>query len=104
VLEASGADEALALVEHHPEEIHLLLTDVVLPGMNGMDLSKRLRTLRPKLKVLFTSGYPLEVIARRGVLEPEVAYLPKPLSPETLVAKVRAVLGEPQQSKKKQRR
>ena len=43
VLEASGADEALALVEQHPEEIHLLLTDVVLPGMNGMDLSKRLR-------------------------------------------------------------
>ena len=104
VLEASGADEALALVEQHPEEIHLLLTDVVLPGMNGMDLSKRLRTLRPKLKVLFTSGYPSEVIARRGVLEPEVAYLAKPLSPETLVAKVREVLGEPQQSKKKQRR
>ena len=103
VLEASGADEAIALVEQHPEKIHLLLTDVVLPGMNGMDLSKRLRTLRPKLKVLFTSGYPLEVIARRGVLEPEVAYLPKPLSPKTLVAKVREVLGEPEQSQTKHR-
>jgi len=94
VLEASGADEALALVEQHSEEIHLLLTDVILPGMNGMDLSKRLRVLRPKLKVLFTSGYPPEVIARRGVLEPEVAYLAKPLSPETLAGKVREVLGE----------
>jgi PAS domain S-box-containing protein len=95
VLEASGAVEALAFVKQHPEEIHMLLTDVVLPGMNGMDLSKELRALRPKLKVLFVSGYPAEVIARRGVLEPDVAYLPKPLSPKTLASKVREVLGEP---------
>jgi DNA-binding response OmpR family regulator len=63
--------------------------------MNGMDLSRQLRILRPKLKVLFTSGYPAEVIARRGVLERDVAYLPKPLSPETLAAKVREVLEMP---------
>jgi CheY-like chemotaxis protein len=95
VLEASSGDAALAFVKQYSQEIHLLVTDVILPGMNGMDLSKRLRTLRPKLKVLFISGYPAEVISRRGVLEPEVAYLPKPLSPESLVAKVREVLGEP---------
>jgi CheY-like chemotaxis protein len=95
VLEASSAGEALTFVKQHRGEIHLLLTDVVLPGMNGMDLSKELRTLRPKLKVLFISGYPAEVIARRGVLEPDVAYLPKPLSPKTLASKVREVLGEP---------
>ncbi len=95
VLEATNGVEALAVVERHPDEIHLLLTDVILPGMNGMDLSRRLRALRPKLKVLFTSGYPAEVIARRGVVERDVAYLPKPVSPDALVAKVRDVLAEP---------
>jgi PAS domain S-box-containing protein len=95
VLEAKNGDEAVAFVERHPAEIHLLLTDVIMPGMNGMDLSRQLRILRPKLKVLFTSGYPAEVIARRGVLERDVAYLPKPLSPETLAAKVREVLEMP---------
>ena len=82
VLEATNGVEALAFVEQHSEEIHLLLTDVIMPGMNGMDLSRRLRVLRPKLKVLFTSGYPAEVIARRGVVERDVAYLPKPVSPD----------------------
>ncbi len=95
VLEATNGVEALAVVEHHSEEIHLLLTDVIMPGMNGMDLSRRLRVLRPKLKVLFTSGYPADVIARRGVVERDVAYLPKPVSPDALVAKVRDVLAEP---------
>ena len=94
VLEATNGAEALAFVERHSGEIHLLLTDVIMPGMNGMDLSRRLRVLRPKLKVLFTSGYPADVIARRGVVERDVAYLPKPFSPETLVAKVRGVLAE----------
>jgi two-component system cell cycle sensor histidine kinase/response regulator CckA len=95
ILEATNGVEALAVVESHPDEIHLLLTDVILPGMNGMDLSRRLRALRPKLKVLFTSGYPAEVIARRGVVERDVAYLAKPVSPDALVAKVRDVLAEP---------
>ena len=95
VLEATNGVEALALVEIISDEIHLLLTDVIMPGMNGMDLSRRLRVLRPKLKVLFTSGYPADVIARRGVVERDVAYLAKPVSPETLVAKVRDVLAEP---------
>jgi two-component system, cell cycle sensor histidine kinase and response regulator CckA len=95
VLEATNGVEALAVVENHPDEIHLLLTDVILPGMNGMDLSRRLRALRPKLKVLFTSGYPAEVIARRGVIERDVAYLAKPVGPDALVAKVRDVLAAP---------
>jgi CheY-like chemotaxis protein len=95
VLEATNGVEALAVVERHPDEIHLLLTDVILPGMNGMDLSRRLRALRPKLKVLFTSGYPADVIARRGVVERDVAYIAKPVSPDSLVAKVRDVLAEP---------
>ncbi len=93
VFEATNGDEALAFVKEHPDEIHLLLTDVVLPGMNGKDLSERLRRLRPKLKVLFTSGHSAEVVGRRGVTDGDLSYLPKPVSPETLVAKVRDVLG-----------
>ena len=93
VFEATNGDEALAFVQQHPDEIHLLLTDVILPGMNGKDLSERLRRLRPNLKVLFTSGHTAEVVGRRGVAERDLAYLPKPVSPETLVAKVRDVLG-----------
>jgi PAS domain S-box-containing protein len=93
VFEATNGNEALAFVNQHPDEIHLLLTDVILPGMNGKELSERLRRLRPNIKVLFTSGHTAEVVGRRGVTERDLAYLPKPVSPETLVAKVRDVLG-----------
>lgn len=92
VLEAANGAEALCFAEKHSGEIHLLLTDVILPGMNGRTLSEHLRVLRPKLKVIFTSGYPADVISRRGVLEQDVAYLPKPFSPESLAVKVREVL------------
>jgi two-component system, cell cycle sensor histidine kinase and response regulator CckA len=79
--------------EHH-SDIHLLLTDVILPGMNGKTLSERLRTMRPNLKVLFTSGYTADVITNRGLLERDLAYLPKPFSPDTLACKVREVLAD----------
>jgi CheY-like chemotaxis protein len=92
VLEAPNGDEAFRVAKEHSNEIHLLLTDVILPGMNGKTLSSQLRVLRPKLKVLFTSGYPADVISRRGVLEQDVAYLPKPFTPRSLAAKVRDVL------------
>ncbi len=92
VLEAASGAEAFRFAKAHSGEIHLLLTDVILPGMNGKTLSEHLRILRPKLKVIFTSGYPADVISRRGVLEQDVAYLPKPFSPESLAVKVREVL------------
>jgi two-component system sensor histidine kinase EvgS len=92
VLEAANSAEAFAIEKEHSSEIHLLLTDVILPGMNGKALSERLQDLRPKLKVLFTSGYTADVIARRGVLQRDVAYLQKPFGPESLAAKVREVL------------
>ena len=95
VLEAANSTEAFAIEKEYSGEIHLLLTDVILPGMNGKALSERLRALRPRLKVLFTSGYTADVIARRGVLQRDVAYLPKPFGPESLAAKVREVLTEP---------
>jgi CheY-like chemotaxis protein len=94
VLEAANSTEAFALEKRHTGEIHLLLTDVVLPGMNGKVIADRLRALRPKLKVLFTSGYTADVIASRGILQQDVAYLPKPFGPESLAFKVREVLTE----------
>lgn len=94
VIEASGGEEAIAVVKQHSGPIHLLLADVVLPGMNGKELSDKLRALRPKLKVLFTSGYTSDVIAHRGVLDYGVAYIPKPFNPDKLAAKVREVLTE----------
>jgi len=83
----------MAVAGGHPGPIHLLLTDVVIPGMNGRELSERLRELRPDLKVLFISGYAADVIAHRGVLDPDVAFLRKPFSSEGLAVKVREVLG-----------
>jgi len=73
----------------------LLLTDVVMPGLNGRELSDRLKELRPDLKVLFISGYTADVIANRGVLDPGFAFLHKPFSLEELAVKVRAVLAAP---------
>ena len=73
--------------------IDLLLTDVVMPGMNGKELFEALRLSRPNLKVLFTSGYTDDVIAPRGVLDRTVAYIPKPFRREALAAKIREVLS-----------
>jgi CheY-like chemotaxis protein len=92
VMEARNGAEACVISQQYAGEIHLLMTDVVMPGMNGKELSERLKTARPNIKVLFNSGYTADVIAHRGVLEPHVSYLPKPFSAETLVSKVRDVL------------
>lgn len=92
VLEAANGSDALALAGRHLESIHLVLSDVVLPGMNGRELAERLRILHPEVKVLYTSGYTEDVIAHRGVLDSGLAYIPKPYTPSGLVAKVREVL------------
>jgi DNA-binding response OmpR family regulator len=96
VIEASDGDEAIAVARQYSGEIHLLLTDVVLPGMNGKELSGKLRALRPNLKVLFISGYTADVIAHRGVLDRGVAFLHKPFSPGELATRIRDVLGPAQ--------
>ncbi len=93
VLEAANGDEAGRFARECAAKIDLLLTDVILPGMDGKTLSEHLRVLCPNLKVIFTSGYPADMISRRGVLEQDIAYLPKPFSPESLAAKVRDVLA-----------
>ena len=94
LLEAANGAEALSLSEQYPEPIHLLITDVVMPRMTGKELATRLLALRPSLKTLYTSGYPANAIAHEGVLDPGVAYLPKPFSRAQLAAKVRDVLSE----------
>ena len=93
VIEASDGNHALAVAARHAGRLHLLLTDVVMPGMNGKELSERLKELRPTLKVLFMSGYTAEAFADRGVFDSGVAFLHKPFSPEELAAKVREMLG-----------
>jgi len=93
VLEAANGEEALLLSARHAGPLHLLLTDVVMPGMTGKELADRLRPLRPGLPVLYMSGHPGNVIARRGVLDSGVNYIPKPFDPDDLARKVREVLG-----------
>jgi signal transduction histidine kinase/CheY-like chemotaxis protein len=93
VLEASNGQEALLLAERTQIPIHLMVTDVVMPGMSGRELARQLLASRPATKVLYMSGYTANVIARQGVLDPGVAYLAKPFAPEALAGKVREVLG-----------
>ncbi len=95
VLAANSPAEAILLATQHDGEIHLLVSDVVLPDMNGWDLMKRLTALKPAMKCLFMSGYTADVIAHRGVLDESVHFLQKPFSIEALAAKVREVLDSP---------
>ena len=92
VLAAGTPGEAIRLSKEHTGKIHLLITDVVMPEMNGGDLVKKLMSLYPDLKHLFMSGYTANVIAHRGVLEEGVNFIQKPFSIKDLAAKDRAVL------------
>jgi signal transduction histidine kinase len=91
VMEASSGDEAMRQFDAGP--IHLLLTDVVLRGMNGRELAEIFVKSFPAASVLFTSGYPDDVTARKGVPRGSVAFLPKPYSPEALTARVAELLN-----------
>ena len=82
VLAAADGNEAVGVAEAQAGAIDLLLTDVILPGMNGQQVADRVRERHPGVRVLFASGYTENVIAHRGVLKPGVTYLPKPFSPE----------------------
>jgi CheY-like chemotaxis protein len=75
--------------------VHLLITDVIMPDINGRELSQRLLMRQPKMKVLFTSGYTADIIGRHGILDPGMEFLPKPYGPKDLVRRVREVLDGP---------
>ena len=92
VLSANSPAEAIRLATEHTGDIHLLLTDVVMPGMNGRDLAARLVLLRPRIKYLFMSGHTAGVIAERGMLARGAALIEKPFSTRALAARVREVL------------
>jgi CheY-like chemotaxis protein len=93
VLEAPSPEDAIRICGAHEGEIHLLLTDVLMPGMNGRELSARVTILRPSVKVLYMSGYAEDVIVRNGVQDSGTHFIQKPFSAETLAEKVREVLA-----------
>jgi len=94
VLEAADGGEALEVLERYPGDVHLVITDVVMPGMSGRDLVERLARLRPRLRTLYISGYADSQLARRQLAERDVALLQKPFTAETLTRKVRDILND----------
>jgi CheY-like chemotaxis protein len=92
VIEAGNGHEALEASEGFSGDIHLLVTDVVMPGMGGRDLAERLARKRPHMRVLFISGYTDDAILQHGVLDGETAFMNKPFPPASLLEKVRELL------------
>jgi CheY-like chemotaxis protein len=92
VLEAGDGGEALLAASRHDGPLHLLLTDVVMPRMNGKELAERLKDARPAVRVLYMSGYTGDVITRNGLLEAGEMFIAKPFTPRSLAVKVREAL------------
>jgi two-component system cell cycle sensor histidine kinase/response regulator CckA len=94
VIKTSNAAEALSAFGEYKAIVRLLLTDVVLPGQNGRDLANDLRAVCPKLRILFMSGYPENVVTRNGIQEDGMFYLTKPFSLQSITLKVTQVLEQ----------
>jgi signal transduction histidine kinase/CheY-like chemotaxis protein len=94
VLEADGPREAMTLFEQHGERIDLLLTDVIMPVMNGRELSSRILQMKPGIKTLFMSGFTAGVIDDTGILPEGVNFLQKPFAPDALMAKIARILAQ----------
>jgi two-component system cell cycle sensor histidine kinase/response regulator CckA len=92
VIETGGAAQALEAVRRYEGPIHLILTDVVMPGMGGSELAPRVTELRPDVRVLFMSGYTDDAIVRQGLVAEGGHFLQKPFTPDALAGKVRDVL------------
>jgi PAS domain S-box-containing protein len=95
VLQACDGADALRVMSEHNGPVHALVTDVVMPGVGGLELVRRLREVRPDLPTLFISGYTEEGVRTQGALHPDAAFLEKPFSPEDLIKKVREVIAKP---------
>jgi CheY-like chemotaxis protein len=93
VLEASDGPSGLAVIRKSAHRIDLLLTDVVMPGMNGRELSNQARALAPGIKILFMSGYSEDAISRQGRLDPDVELIEKPFRSQELSARVHMMLA-----------
>jgi len=89
---ANTSEGVLSLAENTPEPYDLLLTDVIMPGLNGKELAQHIQARWPDIKVLFMSGYSEDLIAHRGILNPDIAFLPKPFTREALLQKIREAL------------
>jgi CheY-like chemotaxis protein len=94
ILETSNGDDALLACERRKSPIHLMLADIIMPGMSGSELAKLLKPLYPEIKILYMSGYTDDAIVRHGVLEKGVNYIQKPFTMEGLARKVREVLDK----------
>ncbi|MDZ7665267.1 MAG: response regulator [Desulfotignum sp.] len=94
MLSAATPAEAIDLAKAHADKIHLLMTDVVMPEMNGRDLARQITALYPAIRLLFMSGYTANVIAHHGVLDDGMAFIQKPFSMADMTAKVREALDK----------
>lgn len=92
VLQSFSAEDALTMISNMDEPVHILLTDVVLPGMNGRELAEKVLKIKPDIKVIYVSGYTDQVIGKDGILDEKTDYIQKPFSPFFLLKKVREVL------------
>jgi CheY-like chemotaxis protein len=92
VLEAASPEEALPISQTFGGTVHLLITDIVMPGSNGRELAERLQPGRPEMRVLYISGYTDNAIVHHGVVDERVDFLQKPFTPQALVARVHAVI------------
>ncbi|HEU0104588.1 MAG TPA: response regulator, partial [Vicinamibacteria bacterium] len=96
VLDAEAPDKALSLVEATPARIHLLLTDMVMPRMNGQELAHRITALKPEARVVFMSGYSDQAMGDQSTLEPGAVFLQKPFTMDALLKTIRRALDAPQ--------
>jgi two-component system, cell cycle sensor histidine kinase and response regulator CckA len=92
VIDAPNAAEAVRLSERHAGPVHLLLTDIVMPHVSGRELARRLAVMRPRMRVLYMSGYTDDAVVQHGIVDPAIAFLPKPITPDVLLRKVRDTL------------
>jgi CheY-like chemotaxis protein len=93
ILESANGSEALRLCEARRDEIHMMITDVIMPGMSGRDLADKIAALHPDIRVLYISGYTAELICHDDITGSAFAYLQKPFTPLALACKVRAILN-----------
>jgi two-component system, cell cycle sensor histidine kinase and response regulator CckA len=93
VIQAASGKQALQLAQQSRAPIHLLLTDVVMPEMSGPELAAQITSICPAIKLIYTSGYTDDAIARQGILDPTVTFIQKPYRPKALARKIREVLG-----------